>query len=581
MGHFLFLKQKSLIQKRLFRTKSLSFILKDGGGDSELAGGLRRNLRFIDLVALGIAAIIGAGIFSTIGNASFNGGPAISLLFIFTAIACSFSAMCYAEFASRIPISGSAYTYAYASLGELMAWIIGWDLLMEYSVGNIAVAISWSDYFTSLVTGLGFNFPLWLSMDYLSAHRGFMHASDLLTHGATLSDLSPALKDAVSAWNNAPAFLGIRIIADIPAFSIVLFISSLVYIGIRESKNASNIMVIIKLAVILLVISVGIFYVNPDNWSPFAPNGLSGVMKGTAAIFFAFIGFDAISTTAEECQNPRRDLPRAMFFALFITTILYILITLILTGMVKYDQLAVGDPLAFVFQVVDLNWVSGIISISAIVAMASVLLVFQVGQPRIWMSMSRDGLLPKRFSKIHPKFRTPSFSTVITGLIVAIPALFMNLTEVTDLTSIGTIFAFVIVSAGVLFLKPDTNNESRFRIPYYNSRFFLPPILITIIIIFAIYLPSGFSALGNFFKFQEGFEEQIPFIIFIGVGLVFGIFAVLRKFSLIPVLSILANLYLMSELGITNWLRFGIWLAVGLIIYFSYGFRKSKLNNAY
>ena len=370
---------------------------------------LTRTLGFRDLTAMGIAAIIGAGIFSTIGNASFNGGPAVVTLFIFTAIACGFSALCYAQFAASIPISGSAYTYSYASFGELVAWIIGWDLIMEYAVGNIAVAISWSDYFTGLLGGLGVHFPEFFSTDYLTASRGFHVALEQINQGIPLQTLSKSIQEAYTAWSSAPEIFGVKLIADLPAFSIVVFITYLVYVGIQETKIAGNIMVLLKLAILFVIIGVGAFYVNTDNWSPFAPNGLGGVLKGVSGVFFAYIGFDAISTTAEECKNPQKDLPKAMIYALVICTILYILISLILTGMVSYTELGVGDPLAYVFDKLHLTKLSGIISISAVIAMASVLLVFQVGQPRIWMSMSRDGLLPPKFSKLHKKYKTPAF----------------------------------------------------------------------------------------------------------------------------------------------------------------------------
>jgi amino acid transporter len=398
----------------------------------------------VDLTAFGIAAIIGAGIFSTIGNAAFNGGPAVAFLFVFTAIACAFSALCYAEFASRVPISGSAYTYAYASFGELVAWIIGWDLLVEYAIGNIAVAISWSDYFTGLLASLripalgidGIVLPAWTTMDYLSASRGYQTIVDTLGAGATLeavkanADLSK-LADAFSAWTASPHIAGLRLIADLPALAIVALVTFLVYVGIRESKRASNAMVAFKLLIIFVVITVGAFYINPENWHPFAPNGVSGVLKGVSAVFFAYIGFDAITTTAEECRNPKRDLPLGMFLSLAICTVLYIAIALVLTGMVSHEKLAVGDPLAFVFgpDGANLPWLRAVVAISAVVAMTTVLLVFQLGQPRIWMSMSRDGLLPPIFSAIHPRFKTPWFATLMTGLLVAVPALFMNLTE--------------------------------------------------------------------------------------------------------------------------------------------------------
>jgi len=566
----------------IFRKKTIEAILKQS--EENTGSGMRRSLNVRDLTALGIAAIIGAGIFSTIGNAAYNGGPAISVLFLFTAVACGFSALCYAQFSSSIPISGSAYTYAYASFGEIIAWIIGWDLIMEYAIGNIAVAISWSDYFTSLLTGIGIHFPDFLSVDYLSASRGFSAASELLASGTIFADLSASMKSAYSAWTNAPELFGIKLIADIPAFSIVILITVLVFVGIYETKVAGNIMVILKVAILLIVIGIGAFYVKIENWSPFAPNGIGGVLKGVSGVFFAYIGFDAISTTAEECKDPRKDLPRSMILALIITTILYILISLVITGMVSYKELGVGDPLAYVFQKLSLTKLSGIIAVSAIIAMASVLLVFQVGQPRIWMSMSRDGLLPKRFSKIHPRFKTPAFATLITGIIVAVPSLFLNLTEVTDLTSIGTLFAFALVSGGVLVMEWKNDKyfqNARFKIPYINSRFVLPVMWILILMILYIFNKSSLSEIFNFQlngqDFWYVFELKILQILYFAFALVLTVLAVYKKLSLIPVLGLLTNLYLMSQLGITNWLRFLIWLAIGLVLYFTYGFYNSKL----
>ena len=478
------------------RRKSIDQIQRDaetGYADGEAHGPrLRPTLGVIDLTSFGIAAVIGAGIFSTIGNAAFNGGPAVSVLFIFTAIACAFAAFCYAEFASMIPLAGSAYTYAYASFGELVAWIIGWDLIMEYAIGNIAVAISWSDYFTTLVAGYGLRIPEYLTMDFLSAVRGYDKVQALLTAGNSLEQVSqmPGMGSATAAyqaWLNAPSIGGLRVVCDLPALGIVLLITSIVFVGIRESKRASNVMVAIKLAVIFLVIVLGAFYVQPENWSPFAPNGLTGVLKGVSAVFFAYIGFDAISTTAEECKNPQRDLPRAMIYSLVICTVLYVLISLVLTGMVSYQQLAVGDPLAYVFgpEGINLRWVPGIIAVSAVIAMATVLLVFQLGQPRIWMAMSRDGLLPPIFSAIHRRFKTPWFSTIVTGIVVAVPSLFMNLTEVTDLTSIGTLFAFVLVCGGVLIIGQSRERvPGKFKTPYFNSKYIIPVVYIGIWIFF-------------------------------------------------------------------------------------------------
>ncbi len=564
----------------LFRKKSISLILHDSANEAIHGTGMKRTLGVVDLTALGVAAIVGAGIFSTIGNAAAAGGPAVSLLFVFTAIACGLSAMCYAEFASSIPISGSAYTYAYASFGELVAWIIGWDLIMEYAIGNIAVAISWSGYFTGLLSGFGLHIYSFLTTDYLTAFRGYHEAFALIQNGTSLANLSPPLNEAYLAWTTAPQIFNFRIIADIPAFMIVVAITWICYIGIRESKRANNIMVLLKIGVLLLVIAAGAFYVDPANWSPFAPNGLPGVLKGVSGVFFAYIGFDAISTTAEECKNPKKDLPRSMFYALLITTVLYVLVSLVLTGMVPYDQLGVADPLAFVFAKLHLAKLSGIIAVSAVIAMASVLLVFQLGQPRIWMSMSRDGLLPPVFAKLHPGYRTPGFSTIVTGIIVALPSLFMNLTEVTDLTSIGTLFAFILVSGGVLVLNPKgskAGNRNGFVVPYLNSRYFVPP---TVLLLASILLisKSGLPGIESFFHSYS--IHSLPYTLFGITTLVVTTLAILKSWSFIPVLGLLTNFYLMSELGITNWSRFGIWLIIGLILYFSYGVFHSKLSES-
>ena len=567
-------------KSQLFRKKQIGDILHEIPNGEQ--GGMKRNLKLRDLTAMGIAAIIGAGIFSTIGTAASYGGPAVSLLFVFTAVACGFSAMCYAEFASRVPVSGSAYTYAYASFGELVAWIIGWDLIMEYAVGNIAVAISWSDYFTALLTGFGLHFPEWLGMDYSSAHVGFVEVTSKLGQGIPLSELSAHLQNAYHAWVGAPQILGIHCILDVPAFIIVALITVLVFVGIYETKVANNIMVLVKLTILMVIIGVGAFWVNPHNWNPFAPNGIGGVMKGVAGVFFAYIGFDAISTTAEECENPQRDLPRSMILSLLITTVLYVLISLVLTGMVYYGDLAVGDPLAYVFERVGLTKFSGIIAVSALIAMTGVLLVFQVGQPRIWMSMSRDGLLPKRFSRLHPRFRTPAFSTIIAGILVAVPSLFLKLSVVTDLTSIGTLFAFVLVSGGILLLKTETKEERKkgFRVPYFNSRYFIPPIWFAVFAMLIMFNKDGFLSFFSTSTIASGqITHHILLIIYILIATIVTVLSIIRQWSAIPVIGLLINLYLMTELGITNWLRFLIWLVIGLTIYFLYGYRKSKLNS--
>jgi basic amino acid/polyamine antiporter, APA family len=563
----------------LFRKKSIDSILADaeaGLSDQVHTGtGLRKTLGVRDLTAMGIAAVIGAGIFSTIGKASFDGGPGVSLLFIITAVCCGFSALCYAEFASRIPVSGSAYTYAYASFGELIAWIIGWDLLMEYAIGNIAVAISWSEYFTNLMRGFNVHIPDYFTTDYLSAYRGYTAVTEEATKGNAMTGLSTGLQSAYTAWTTAPQIGGFRLIVDLPALMIIFFITWLVYRGISETRKATNLMVALKLLVIFAVIGIGFFYVAPANWSPFLPNGFGGMMKGVSAVFFAYIGFDAISTTAEECKNPQRDLPKGMIASLIICTILYILIALVLTGMVSYKELNVGDPLAFVFASRGMNEISYIISFSAVIATASVMLVFQMGQPRIWMSMSRDGLLPKIFSRIHPKFKTPSFATIITGIFVSVPVLFLNLTELTDLTSIGTLFAFVLVCGGVLLLprNTETTSGSKFRLTYINGKWIVPVLYLVGVIVLWNNLVNLFHYDGDWAMFRE----KLPFYLFLILATMITIATFVKNLSLIPVLGLASCFYLMTELGYTNWIRFLGWLVAGLFIYFLYGRFNSKL----
>jgi len=635
---------------KLFRKKTVQDILKQvEKNESDGHNALGKHLTARDLTAFGIAAIVGAGIFSTIGKASADGGPAVIFLFLFTAIACSFAAFAYAEFASMVPVSGSAYTYSYVAFGEIVAWIIGWALIMEYAIGNITVAISWSDYFTGLLESGGIHLPQWVQMDYLTASNGFKDATALMQGGKSFENLSSGLQTAYTAWITSPVIGSFHFVADLPALLIIILITALVYRGMKESRNASNLMVIIKLCIVLLVIAVGIFYVDTANWHPFAPNGVSGVLKGVSAVFFAYIGFDAISTTAEECKDPQRDLPKGMMWAIIICTILYIAIALVLTGMVSYTELNVGDPLAFVFEKLDLKWMSGIIAVSAVVAMASVLLVFQMGQPRIWMSMSRDGLLPKKFSTVHPVFKTPSFATIVTGFVVAVPALFLNLTMVTDLCSIGTLFAFVLVCAGVLVLqnKPDIP-RGKFKTPYVNSKYIMPVlILVGLIYSFEYNKKATMEFLTNetqiknsadiitsldnehfaqvydylvridpknsttgtpdlelilskyqqddaqyaavikglpiddSHKYESGFnlfKHKIPMWIFfiVLIGLTFWSYK--DNLSLIPLLGLICCLYMMAELSVWNWIYFTIWLLIGLIIYFGFSRKNSKLN---
>ncbi len=634
----------------LFRKKTVQDILKQvEKNESDGHNSLGKHLTARDLTAFGIAAIVGAGIFSTIGKASADGGPAVIFLFLFTALACSFAAFAYAEFASMVPVSGSAYTYSYVAFGEIIAWIIGWALIMEYAIGNVTVAISWSDYFTGLLESGGLHIPEWLQMDYITASNGFANSTALMEGGKSFENLASNTQLAYTAWTTSPVIGSFHFVADLPALLIIVIITALVYRGMKESRNASNMMVVIKLCIVLLVIAVGVFYVDTANWHPFAPNGAGGVLKGVSAVFFAYIGFDAISTTAEECKDPQRDLPRGMMWAIIICTILYIAIALVLTGMVSYSELNVGDPLAFVFEKLDLKWMSGIIAVSAVIAMASVLLVFQMGQPRIWMSMSRDGLLPKRFSKVHPKFKTPSYATIVTGFVVAIPVLFLNLTMVTDLCSIGTLFAFVLVCAGVLVLQNKTDiPRGKFKTPYVNSKYIMP-VLIVIGLVFAFgynkkatmdfltnetqinsseeiitaldqnstqkvydYLvgidaknsttekPDVELLLNQYqqdevkyasvvkglpvddaIKYQSGFDlfkHKIPMWIFFIVLFGLTIWSNRQNLSLIPLLGLICCLYMMAELSVWNWIYFTIWLLIGLVIYFSFSRKNSKLN---
>jgi amino acid transporter len=545
----------------LFRKKPATAIRQD---ELEQHGtGLHKVLSVRDLTFFGIAAIIGGGTFSAIGNACFNGGPGVIILYAICAVACGFTALCYAEFAARVPVSGSAYTYAYVSFGELFAWIIGWALLMEYSIGNIYIAFSWSGYFTNLLPPGAI--PEWLTINYKAAHDAFNNfkPGDILNEGFL-------------AWKNAPEIAGLKIIFDLPAFTINILITALVFVGTKESKNLSNIMVLIKLLIIVLVIIVGLFHVDIDNWTPFMPNGFSGVMAGVSAVFFAYIGFDAVSTLAEESKNPQRDLPRGMIYSLVICTVVYIILSLVLTGMVSYNLLGVSDPLAEIFNLKGIKWMLFIVSIAAVVAMTSVLLVFQMGQPRIWMSMSRDGLLPKRFSSIHPKYKTPGFSTIVTGLVVGLPIFFTDENFVLDFTSIGTLFAFVLVCGGVLTLPKDTSarEKGKFKLPYINSKWIIPTVTIVSFILIFIYLPD------SIYTFSEDSLKTInyPMVIFYLFWLIIAGLSYMKNYSLIPVLGLLSCSYLLTGMGWTNWLLFSIWLLIGLVVYFMYGYKNSSLG---
>ena len=538
---------------------------------------LKRVLSVKDLTFFGVAAIIGGGIFSSVGEACASGGPGVIWLFILCAVACGFAALCYAEFAARIPVSGSAYTYAYASFGELFAWIIGWALIMEYSIGNIYIAFSWSGYFTHLLQSMSVQIPDWLTIDYATAQRIF--------ENGIVDQSDKEAVHALNAWNTSPVIGKLHVIFDAPAVFINAVITLLVFRGIHESRRASNVMVVLKIVIIVAVIVVGAFYIDIDNFEPFNPSGVKGIMAGVSAVFFTYIGFDAISTLAEESKNPERDLPRGMFYSLIICTVLYILISLVLTGMVPFNLLNVDDPLAFALQYKGIHWLEYIVAVSAIIAMTSVLLVFQMGQPRIWMSMSRDGLLPKRFSTIHPKYKTPGFSTVITGIVVGLPIFFTDEKFVLDFTSIGTIFAFVLVCGGVLLLPRRKKGEGKgFRLWYINGKWLFPAIVgLTVAILFVSGVanssePGGYSYIDDLIhglSVPEYYNSHraMWFLLFI-----LSIISFRKELNLIPLLGVSICSYLLTGMSADNWKWFGLWFLLGLMIYFVYGFKKSKLS---
>ena len=425
----------------LFRKKSLDSILADA---DEPAHQLKRALGPIQLIALGIGAIIGAGIFAGIGSAAAGGahhagaGPALVISILITAIGCGFCALCYAEFASIVPISGSAYTYSYATLGEFIAWIIGWDLIIEYAMGNVAVAVSWSGYFVELLRGFGIDIPAWMRTDLLTASRtaGFFDA--------------------------APHVFGIPIVFNLPAVLITALVTWVLVIGIKESSQFNTGMVVLKLVILVFFIVVGAFYVKPANWQPFAPNGWAGIGSGAALIFFAYIGFDAVSTAAEECRNPQKDMPIGMIGSLAICTVLYIATSLVLTGMVPLTEIqGSAEPLAKAFSLLGMNWAAGIVAFGAVIATTAVLLVFQYGQARIFFSMARDGLLPESFSRVHPRFKTPHVTTIWIGVAVGLLSAFANLDVFIELTNIGTLFAFILVCIGILVLRRTDPHRKR------------------------------------------------------------------------------------------------------------------------
>ncbi len=513
------------ISRQLFRTKDLNSILSESHDPDKR---LKKALGAFDLILLGIGAIIGAGIFATVGTAAAGdavrpgAGPSLILSFAITAVACGFAALCYGELAALVPISGSAYTYSYASFGELVAWIIGWDLMIEYGVGNIAVAISWSGYFVELLRGLGITLPPWSTIDFRSAMQGFAKATELLNSGVSFEQLTPGLQHAWSAIHEAPRIFNLPVICNMPASLIIALLTIVLVIGIKESSRFNAVMVTIKLLVLGFFVLVGAFYVKPQNWTPFAPNGFAGIRAGAAIVFFAYIGFDAVSTVAEETKNPRRDMPIGIIGSLVICTVIYIIVAAVFTGLVPYPLLKgslahqKAEPLTLAMQYVNLNWAAGIVALGSIIAHTAVLLVLQLGQARIFFSMSRDGLLPGVFSRVHKKFKTPHINTIIIGVTVAIFASITNIDEMVDLTNIGTLFAFMLVCLGVIVL--------RIKEPHRHRAF------------------------------------KVPFN------------------PIVPLLGVGSCAFLMTGLPAVTWIRFMIWLLIGLIIYFSYSINHSLLH---
>jgi basic amino acid/polyamine antiporter, APA family len=557
------------MSQSLFRRKSLEKIIRDseaGLGEGHELAGMKKVLGVRDLTFMGIAAVIGAGIFSTIGTAAFHGGPGVILLFLITAVTCGFTALCYAEFASRVPVAGSAYTYSYVSFGEVIAWIIGWALILEYAIGNVVVAISWSAYFNNILRAMGVHLPDWLAIGYQTAKMNYQEA------------LAAGKPTAGMLYNMAPEIFGVRFIINLPAFVIVALISTLAYIGINESRKSANFMVGLKLVVLVFIAIIGFWVIfstgTESNWKPFLPEGMTGVLGSVSSVFFAYIGFDAISTTAEECHSPQRDLPKGMIYSLLICTVIYVVIALVITGLVNYKEFnGVADPLAYVFNKIHMHKIGFLISVSAVIASTSVLLVFQIGQPRIWMSMSRDGLLPPAFGKISKRFRTPGFATIISGIFVGATVLVVDDKLMTDLTSIGTLFAFVLVCGGVLYLPVMNRIPGKFSIPYLNGKFIIPVLVILFAVLFRQRLSNALTNLGN-----EN-QQEILLLIFLLIAIGIAILTFVRKYSVIPVMGVLCCLYLMIEIPPKSWMVFFLWMGLGLTIYLLYGRRKSKLAN--
>jgi APA family basic amino acid/polyamine antiporter len=471
---------------------------------------LKRVLGAGDLIMLAIGAVIGAGIFGAIGTAAagqvgpngevirYGAGPALVFSFVLLGAACALAALCYAELAAMIPQAGSAYAYSYATLGEIVAWIIGWDLILEYAVGNVAVAISWGDYFTTLLRGVGLSLPVWMTTGYRTA----LLSADPAVHGLL---------------QTAPQVGGIPILVNLPAFGIVILITWLLLRGARESSTANNVMVAIKLVALALFIIVGLGNLHESNYHPFAPNGFTGIHQGAAIVFFAYIGFDAISTAAEETTNPQRNLPIGILGGLAVCTLIYVAVGAVLTGMVPYQQLAVADPLARALELAGYRSIGWLIALGAVVSMSAVLLVFQYGQPRIFFAMARDGLLPKWAARVDPRTRVPWATTLVTGIVVAVASLVGDAAETYDLTNIGTLFAFVLVCAGVLVLRVAEPQRPRpFRVPIA---------------------------------------------------------------WLIAPLGIVGCVFIMVGLPREAWERFVVWLVIGIVLYGAYGFRHSHLRS--
>ncbi len=504
----------------LFRTKSLNAILAASEAPER---SLRRALGPVQLTMLGIGAVIGAGIFSTVGTAAAGGaghlgaGPALLVSFVITAIACSFAALCYAEFASMVPVSGSAYTYSYATLGELVGWIIGWDLIIEYAVGNVAVAISWSGYFQELLRGFGISLPGWLGTDYRTAFQAAAQVAAARAAGEDPAALGIAAERGAQALADAPKLFGFPLVFNLPAFLIVMLVTWVLVLGIKESAWFNTSMVTLKLVIIAFFVVLGAFYVTPENWTPFAPNGFQGIAGAAAIIFFAYIGFDAVSTAAEETRNPKRDMPIAILASLVVCTVIYMAVALVLTGLLPSSQLGTAEPLATAFSGLGMGWAAFIISLGAVFATTSVLVVFQLGQPRIFFSMARDGLLPAWAARVHPRYRTPHITTWVTGIVVAVFAGLANINEVVELTNIGTLFAFLLVCVGVTVLRyQDPARPRPFRVP-----------------------------LGPW---------------------------------LIPLLGAASCVFLMVYLPPASWWRFIGWLVLGMAVYLSYGYSHSGVG---